>query len=168
MDQIVTIAKVAGQAAKDFHERVGELSKLASERDVRVMGDGLVAWIQQNKLVPPILYYCQYADHWSGANNFERYFNASVGLKVSSGTTELYSYRLPDDGTLVATLTRAIDERGFQFDEDAWFANGLRNAATFAERIASEATIVIVREVIGATLTDDDIRSALTAPLRMD
>jgi hypothetical protein len=50
---------------------------------------------------------------------------------------------------------------GSQFPEQQWLASRLREAAEGWVSVAEPLAVVVVREVLGASTTDDEIRAAL-------
>lgn len=54
------------------------------------------------------------------------------------------------------------DQYGTQFNEQVWFAEHLRAAAGSWKEMKLLQTVVAIREVIGPSADDDDIRSAAT------
>jgi hypothetical protein len=68
---------------------------------------------------------------------------------------EIHAYRLPDGGRLQTWLQDARQ----QFREDEWIIARIREALSAWEKLAGNSLLILAREVIGATVADEEVRS---------
>jgi hypothetical protein len=80
-------------------------------------------------------------------------------LIVHSDRFEVYGYGLPGSGHLVQHLARAGSQ---QFEESGWFVGQLQQAIRAWEELVDRAALVVLREVLGALVTDDELIDSLS------
>jgi hypothetical protein len=80
-------------------------------------------------------------------------------LIVFTNRFQVYAYPLPDGGRLAQHLATAGAQ---QFDESDWFVKQLREAVAACEKLVDHAILIVVREVVGATVSDDEIRDSIS------
>jgi hypothetical protein len=104
--------------------------------------------LRANSAELPVVYFCEWVDHW------------------------LMGDEVPGPGAVdgkrfqVACLSprRAVSwagQCGSQFPEQQWLARRLREAARGWGSVAEPLAVVMVREVLGASITDEEVRAAL-------
>ena|GEM_PF-1614914 len=172
--QRITIAKLGGIAADVALLRLREWAgtRRTSEPDewskdqwpssVRVEVDAFVDRLRANSLSPPVLYFVEWADPWSMGDLFTRWLTPPGGpppLVIHADRFEVYGYTLPDGGRLGRHLTTAGSQ---QFSEYDWFVSRLREALNAWRELTDQATLIVVREVVGGLHTDDDIQASLS------
>jgi hypothetical protein len=79
-------------------------------------------------------------------------------LIVSTERFEVYAYCLPDAGRLKQHLGAAGDQ---QFAEYDYFVYRLNEAVAAWESLVERAVLVVVREVVGGMVTDDELVASL-------
>jgi len=52
---------------------------------------------------------------------------------------------------------------GDQFEEEAWFAARLNEAVAVREIIIADRAIIVIREVLGCSTSDDEVRDSLSS-----
>jgi hypothetical protein len=141
--QRMTIATLAGKAAVTVTDRF-ERWRSAPESDSL---DRLCVSIHENAMSLSVVYYTEWVDRW------------------------LMGYLVPGPGAVSGrrfaatclTPAEAVDMAnrcGNQFDEQEWLASRLREAAMGFGGIVRPIVVIIIREVIGASVCDDEVRIA--------
>jgi hypothetical protein len=96
----------------------------------------------------PIVYFSEWIDRWS------------MGDQVPDGFVEGRRYQAvclsPEQAEACAARC------GNQFFEQGWLASRLREAAIDSASVAERCAVVLLREVVGPTATDDDVRRSLS------
>lgn len=143
MTQRLTVATIAGHAANAI---TAKFEQWRMEPDAKAI-DRLCQAIHDHALSPSIIYYSRWIDRWLMGD-----------LVPGPGTVEGNQFQ--------ATYFSPIDARnlakrcGKQFAEQDWFASRLQEAALAYGDVAKPHVIVVIRQLIGATATDDEIQSA--------
>jgi hypothetical protein len=100
----------------------------------------------------PVLYYSEWIDRWLGSDAFPE-------PQIVSGR-RFEACCLP--AVRVREWSKQVDR---QFPEQEWFANRIREASRAWQPSMSESVVLIVREVLGGSATDEEIaQSFLSIP----
>ena len=172
--QRITIAKLAGVAADLVTQRFRKWSaarQAANPKEwssdqwppqVRALADELVDQIRSHSTCPPVLHYIEWIDMWAMGDLFDCWLtppDCPYPHFVFTDNLQVYAYPLPDGGRLARHLANAGAQ---QFQEYDWYVQRLREAVAAWDQLVDHAILVVVRDVVGATVTDDQIRDSLT------
>lgn len=136
MKQIITIAKVGGNAGKQL---LKELHDGANISDIR-------ARIYQNRENYPVLFYCEYIDRWSMGDIFKAFIYPKKPIH------EFYQ-----DGNELFCIDSSVlklKKKPMQFDEYEWLYTNLNFAKKCFSKLECGAHIFLIRTVVG--LSDRD------------
>ncbi|MBN9517116.1 hypothetical protein J0H58_01135 [bacterium] len=140
----MTVTTLAGQAAVAtaawFHTWRG-----APDPDAV---DLLCAAIRAHALSPPVVYLAEWADRWLMGDTL-------VGPGAAEGR------RFQAVGLSPAAAAAWAERCGGQFAEQGWLAARLREAAAECGTGAAPRVVVVIREPVGASTTDGEVRAAL-------
>lgn len=142
--QRFTIATVAGKSAAVIADGV----KLWQAQPNADQIDNLCDSIRCHANFLPVVYFSEWVDRWS-----MHYLMPSVDT-VDGGRYKL-SCLSPDQAQQWA------EQCGEQDQETQWFAARLREAADAWTPLVDRRTILIIREVVGPSTLDDEVREAL-------
>jgi hypothetical protein len=176
-NQKVTIAKVAGESGKklwlDFsrfikngridpeeHDGI-QIPTVAHQKQILRLIDAL----RQNNSQPPIIFYSEYIDFWSNGYNFDEIFP-----KIQSNlcqfwfkSTAICGYLLPDEDQLLNKLKKCSSSRNKSIlQESKWYWTILRHAVQAWDPLVTNATLIVIREVLGGLVEDEEIEKSLT------
>lgn len=169
-----SIAKVGGLAADAVLQRLGDWSAARRVIDphewssdqwptpVRQHVDAFARRLQAHALSPPVLHFVEWTDLWSMGDLFARWLTPPGGappLTVLADRFEIYGYALPDGGSLARHLAGAGPQ---QFEESDHFVRRLGEAVAAWETLTDRAAIVVLREVVGGLVTDEEIEASLS------
>lgn len=104
-----------------------------------------------------------YSDLWSMGDLFCRWLTPPGGpgpIAIHADRFQVYGYVLPDDGRLGRHLTTAGPQQFAEYDQ---FVGRLREAVAAWQGIAERAALVVLREVVGGLVTDEELRLSLSA-----
>ena len=181
--QRIVIAKLAGEAAEAAGTCFRRWLAARPAGDARVSSAGewpsrycsemdrLVADLRKHADRLPAIFFCEYVDTWSMGCHFEFWLRprpTKGPLHVASKRFDLYLYALPDRGALQNWLRRGlrlkrVRERNPQ--EQQWFVSNLLAAATSWEGMVRSSALIVVRECVGETVSDERLLESLkTAP----
>jgi hypothetical protein len=182
--QKITIVKVVGVAGKrlmgDF-ARFAEGGRTNAEEyeGVQIMSiedqrriDRLIDGLRRNSLQPPIVFFNEHVDSWSFGGDFDSIFPGSnsgyLGLWFDS--TEIRCCSLPDENQLLDELKkRSASRRASIPQELRWYWTILQQAVRAWDSLVIDATIVVIRDVIGGLVDDEEIeKSMTTVPMWLD
>jgi hypothetical protein len=76
-------------------------------------------------------------------------------------SAEVQCYTLPDDEELRAALTRKLRRRSITMEE-RWYAQALLDAVQAYEELTPTGTLVVIRDVLGPCVTDEEIRRSVS------
>jgi hypothetical protein len=181
MNQWITIAVIGGASAtmvlqlveqwdsqrKQF-EPCNSVGKWPTHlrRDLRKF----VRALEKHATDPPVLFYRRYVDQWSMGDQFDVLAGArnrqSRRIEIACDNLELIGYALPDRGNLL----RRIDQRRSQRQtnvgaiETGWFLDAIRDAYTAWSVRRGTAVIIVLRDVVGGLVDDDQIESSMLMP----
>jgi hypothetical protein len=147
--QRVLIATIAGDSAVTVANLFASWRSEIGGSEIAAV-DRFCEALRSNADALQVVYYCEWIDRW------------------------LMGDRIPGPGTVegrrfqATCLTREetigwAGHCGTQFEEQIWLATRLREAATARKDLANPAVIVIVREVLGSTTTDEEVLASLGA-----
>lgn len=164
MRQRVIVAKIAQQASdvvRDYFRRMacranadGTIPNQYSEdvsrfvKDLRTFSD-----------LPPVLFFSEHLDMWSMGDIVDRRLKASdTGELVQfyTGSCHLACFSL-SEVTDVNTQFNGIEPDAAQ--EERWFFQTLANAIEAWQGFYDRAVIVVIRQITGGTVTDDEVLS---------
>jgi hypothetical protein len=110
--------------------------------------DQFCASLRVHGLSLPVVYFSEWADRWS------------MGNLMPSGVVE---GRRCQAVCLSPEQAEASAARcGRQFFEQGWLAARLREAAIDCASVAEQCVVVLLREVVGPTTTDEELRRSLS------
>jgi hypothetical protein len=140
--QRLTVATLAGRSAVVVATRFELWRSLPDPAAV----DGLCDSIREHALSLPVVYFAEWVDRWLMGN-----------LVPGPGAVEGRRFQ-------AACLSPAealgwADRCGRQFAEQEWLASRLREAAAGWGGIAEPYSVVVVRETVGASVTDDEVEA---------
>jgi hypothetical protein len=171
--QRITIAKVAGEAAGVVLRRLqgwadarrtSDPEEWSNEQwppEVRRRVDAFAERLRSHAAEPPVVHYAEWADLWSMGDVFMRWLTPPDGsrpLYVHADHVEVYGYGLPDGGRLARHLAGAGPQL---FEEYTLFGSRLREAVEAWRSCADRAALVVLREVVGGLVTDDELTASL-------
>jgi hypothetical protein len=172
--QRITVAKVGGLAAEVVMLRLREwasarqtddLTEWSSEQwplSVRSRADAFADRLRSHALDLPVVYFAEWADLWSMGDVFSRMLAPLGGpapLTIHAVRFEIYGYGLPDGGRLVQHLASVGPQ---QFTEEDWFVRQLHEAVLAWQELVEQAALVVLREVVGGLVTDDELSNSLS------
>jgi hypothetical protein len=171
--QWITVAKVGGISADIVLGRLREWSAARQTEDpnewsaeqwpqsVRQQADDFADRLRAHGFAPPVVNFVEWADIWSMGNLFDRWFTPSDGpppLAVYANRFTIFAYSLPDGGCLFQHLAAAGPQ---QFDETDWFIGRLREAVEAWDKLVERAVIVVLRQVVQASVLDEEVTASL-------
>jgi hypothetical protein len=172
--QKITVAKVGRMAAEivmlRLHEwasarQTDDLTEWSSEQrplSVRSRADAFADRLRSHALSPPVVYFAEWADLWSMGDLFTRMLAPPGGpppLIIDADLFEIYGSGLPDGGRLVQHLASVGPQ---QFTEYDWFVRQLQEAVLAWQALVEQAALVVLREVVGGLVTDDELSNSLS------
>ncbi len=173
MKQWITIAKLAGksgEAVASVFRKFCDSNSAAAPKHRSDVYSGLVTQcltsLRLPEAAPPVLFFCQYLDMWSMGDMFEIVFGPKTTPNISSsltaGSATLICYSLPDSNALLTTLAAKgkRNKRHTIPSEVLWFHFLLRESVLAWSALSPVSTIVVVREIIGASVSDPEIEAA--------
>lgn len=159
--QRITLARIGGVAADTIWQR---LKNWESMKQVQPLGDApasdgsldeeiaaFLSSLQNHAAEPPVIYFAEWIDTWSMFNLFTG--TKMPWLQVESGDLTVFGYFLPDHGELSEYLK---DKTGRQWEEEVWLLYRLREAENVWNIPDFRSVIVLVREVLGGSVSDKD------------
>lgn len=142
--QRLTIAVIAGESAAAV---VARFRSLESHPDAAAL-DRFCAALRANGLSLPIVYFCEWLDHWLMGD-----------MVPEPGLLEGKKYQAfcfsPGQAATWARQCRSLNP------EEKWLAFRLQESAVAWELVAQNRAIVLVRESVGPSTTDDDVKKSL-------
>ena len=170
--QRITVAKIGGVTAEGVARRFegwtrcrfGSADERSSEHwpaEIRREAERLVASLRTNRDKPPILFFSEHVDLWSMADDIMQSFDpARPPLQIETDRYDLCCYELPDNGILANNLKG----RTVHTQEMKWLTTHLSQALQAWDNYTTLAVIILIREVIGGLVTDDECEAALHSP----
>jgi hypothetical protein len=178
--QRITVAKVAGRSGAVVVAHFRAWSDARTTRDPNTFSagrwpaacrremDAFAAALRADAHRPPVVFFSEHMDLWSMGDLFAACAGPAAGglVEVCSDRLQVACYRLPDGGVLAGSLERSfrrkrIRERNPQ--EERWFRLLLLEAVRAWEGLVGEAALVVLREVLGPTMTDEELKNSFAA-----
>jgi hypothetical protein len=162
--QRITIAKLAGRAGESTVERFlywesrrGPGSTWSAEvgRQIRAFAERLRSYSTE----PWMVYFAEWIDRWSMGDLFCSHIATLQGVGPITVETGRYQLKCFPVSKAVVLSFRSVQQFGNQ--EAEWFESRLSEALQAWQTVADTAAIVLVREVVGATTTDSEMKAAL-------
>jgi hypothetical protein len=104
--------------------------------------------IRANASAVPVLYFAEWVDRWL------------MGGTIP-GPGAIQGKRFQATSLSPGHALAWAGQCGRQFAEHVWMASRLREAATCWETVAEQREIIVIREVSGASISDDEVRASL-------
>jgi hypothetical protein len=138
--QTITLVAIAGVTGAEIARALSDLQK----EQARTAIDELSLRLKANRSGPPVIWYSEWLDGWS------------------MGDEPIFGRGAQGNVFHVRTLTRVQAKRaagrvGMQFPEQRWLKNQLEECVKAFRAVAPEATILVIRQVHGASTTDGDV-----------
>ena len=167
------IAKVGGVAADAILARSRQWLAARSTTDpseygpeqwppqVRLQADTFAEQLRTHGFAPPVLYFIEWSDLWSMFDIFDRSLspiNGADPLWVCGDRFEIRGYALPDGGHLLRHLAGANHQEVSEYQQ---LGLRLREAIAAYEGQVNQAVLVLLREVVGGLVTDDELDESL-------
>ena len=141
--QRLTVATLAGHSATAV---AAQFERWRSASDPAAV-DRICGSLCEHSLSLPVVYFAEWVDRWLMGN-----------LVPGPGAVE--GRRFQATCLTPAQATEWADECGSQFAEQGWLASRLREAAAGWGGIAEPYSVVVFREAVGASATDDEVQAA--------
>lgn len=175
--QRITVAKVGGRAGAAVVARFRAWSDARTTRDPNTFSgdqwpaackqemDAFAAALRAESHRPPVVFFSEYVDFWWMGHLFAAHAVPAAGVvEVLSDRLQLACYRLPDGGVLARWLEQTPRRKRVREQipqEQLWFRLLLLEAVRAWERLVDEAAVVVLREVVGPTVLDEELVAAL-------
>lgn len=174
--QRITVAKLAGASAEIVAQRFREWSATRQTGNseetsaqqwpphVHQQANAFVDGLRAHSLAPPVLYFVEWTDLWSMGELFDRWLTPPDGpppLKAQTGRFDLYACVLSDDRRLARYLKHSGPQ---QLDETSIFIKRLREAIRAWKRVVKGGVLVVVREVVEASVDEAGAIAAMQHP----
>jgi len=154
--QRVIVLKIAGYSAEFVLSRFAQWPSRDPACDDEVLcheADEFVENLRANAHRLPILFYCEWIDPWSSGDLVPRLRVESV-KEVVGKRYEICIHELPVEAgkhMIGASLTQ----------ECKWLRARIREASDAWEPMCGRSVIVVVREVLGGSVLDDEIEASV-------
>lgn len=171
--QRITVAKVGGVAAQIIVERLREWSsarQISSSDEwspeqwpqhVRERADDFADQLRAHAFSLPVVHFIEWVDMWSVGDLFARWLTPPDGpipFVLYANRYQVFAYILPDGGRLAQHLAAAGPQ---QSAEANWFVSRLREVVEAWQELVAPAVVVVVRNVLGSTVLDEEITASL-------
>ena len=163
-----TILKLVGPAAEDASGRFDRWWKARRSDDlscftpddwaasVRRSAATYFVRLIEHRWEMPVAYFSQHIDLWSAGGQIQCHLGGAKA-HVWHDAGELWCYRLPDRGKLAKRNGSAA--KSSQFAESEWLAKRLIEAARAYDKLWPEAVLLINRQAVTASPTDEELKS---------
>jgi hypothetical protein len=149
--QRMTVATIAGEAGEVVAGLFRKWRVPQADGGLEEAGRAVDMFAEQlrvNGSFLPVLYFCEWFDHWLMGDSIH-------GSEIVSGGRFEASCRSR------AEAVDWADRCGSQFSEQQWLAARLREASEAWQSLAGPAVIVVLRVVLGASATDQEVTDSL-------
>jgi hypothetical protein len=178
MRQKITVLKVAGASGKKLQKWFSQIKKKGEAnakeyRGVQITSaehkkllNHLIKALRDHNSQPPIVFYTEYVDFWSSGCVFGDVFPKKQLNDFSFWfeSTEIICYLLPDEKQLLKKLKKCSASRIASIPQETkWYWTILRLAVQAWEPLVPDATLIVIREILGGLVEDKEIESSLTA-----
>ena len=171
--QRITVAKVGGRASKVV---VGQLSKWARARStdvrdewssdqwpvtIRIQVDTFADRLRAAGYALPVIYFVEWSDLWSMGDLFPRWLTPDGGpgpIIAHGDRFEIFGYPVPDGDRLRRHLSQAGQQQFPEYDDNV---NRLQRALETRENLTDQAVILVLREVFGGLVTDEELAESI-------
>jgi hypothetical protein len=144
--QRLTVATLAGQAAIAVAARFEQWREVPNADEV----DRFCAALYEHAHSLPVVYFAEWIDRWLMGD-------------VLPGPGAVHGRRFEATCLSPEHATDWADRCGNQFAEQEWLAARLREAAVGWGTVAQGYGVIVMREVVGASTTDEEVRAALSS-----
>jgi hypothetical protein len=110
--------------------------------------DRFCAVLRENGAALPIVYFCEWVDAWLMGD-------------LLPAATAAQGHRFQAACLTPEQAVEWAGRCGHQFPEQDWLASRLREAVGAWDVLAAQRLILLVREVLGGSITDDEVRHSL-------
>jgi hypothetical protein len=151
--QRFTVAKIGGAAGPvvaDLFRRWREPPESAPAPEIAAFVRGLRA----NGHTPPVVSFAEWTDYWLMGDALSDLMKRVRGVVIAASHFEAALCDQPE------TLAR-LPRDGWQFGEERVLVGRLHEAADAWEPLVQSGVVVIVREVLGPTVLDEEMTAAL-------
>ena len=142
--QWLTLATLAGQAANAVSLQFDRWRVTPDPQAV----DQFCLTLRENALSLPVVYFAQWVDRWLMGNSVP-------GPGSVEGARFQIACLSPEQAAAWA------NQCGSQFVEQEWLASRLREASVGWGTVNERYAVLVIREVIGPSTTDDEVEAAL-------
>jgi hypothetical protein len=157
--QRIAVAKIAGAGAAAVANRFrawwAAREGASFPPAVRAEVDQFALALRAHSAAPPVVYFCEWIDHWSMGDAVPG-LGIAGAVVVQGDRFEACCHRLP--ATVHAPTFRAQLTQ-----ESERLAARVREAGLAWADLAPEAVLIVLREVVGGTVTDDEVLASLGA-----
>lgn len=172
--QRITLIKVGGCSADYIEQKlqswvaartadkIDDWSPEQLPLDIRQQADDLADRLIANSSLPPVIHFVSWIDQWSMGDLVPGWLTSPDGsplLFLQTDRYEIYGYPLPDEKQLIRSLKRVGDQ---QWDEIDCYRRRLKEAVVAWQKIIDRSIIVVLREVLGATVLDEEVVESLS------
>lgn len=112
--------------------------------------DRFCASIREHSSSLPVIYFTEWVDHWLMGD-------AVPGPDAVDGRRFSATCLAPSDAAVWA------EQCGSGSVEEGWLSSRLREAAAAWEGVADERVVVVVREVLGPLVTEEEVQAAASS-----
>jgi hypothetical protein len=156
-----TFAKVAGEAAAVIHERFLRWLAASEFPDaIRAEIDDFAVKLKANAASPPVLYFNEWADMWSTGDLLPNMGNEEA-VAFGNGF-EAWCHVSPIKVDEYEERINRLTVGGKSAQEARWLLARLREAEdAWAEMLRDNWVLIVLREVLGPTVTDEEIEASL-------
>jgi hypothetical protein len=173
--QRITIAKIAGQAAPAVRARFAEWSVARKVQEpgscspeqwsddcCRAM-DAFAVGLRSEGNVPPVVYFSEHVDTWLMGDFWNLLPAGGDPCFVCGNKFQLACYSLADEDALQKVLEESLRPKTSrkQPQEYHWFRARLLEAVRAWRPLVEGGLLVILREVLGGTATDEEVQQSL-------
>lgn len=150
--QRMTVATIAGEAGRrvaGLFRKWHSIQAAGGQGTLRCVVDEFAEQLRDRGGIPPVVYFCEWFDYWS-MGDLIHFGNAVEGKQ--------FEIRYGSRRESMSWIERCAD----QFPEQQWLAMRLREASEAWQSLAEAATIVILRQVLGPSHTDEEVMDSLS------
>ena len=148
--QRITVLKIVGTAGAVLCETVRSLRAAPESAD---RTDSLARQLLAHRTELPVVSYVEWVDRWLMGDDVPGLFERIGGVVVAGRAFEIGACDPPE-------LVNGLPTEGWQFDEQTILVRRLREVAAEWRPLARPAVLVVIREVLGASALDEEVRAA--------
>jgi hypothetical protein len=155
--QRLTIAKLGGRSAQDvaalFHAWQKYTAEDGSPSEFAVAIDAFATRLREHAHCPPVLYFAEWIDLWS-MGDLVPGLGDERAVIVASSRFEVACHNSP-------IRIQATTIAGEETQETRWLRNRIQEAQDAWSEVTQESVIIVIREVLGALVTDEELMESL-------